>query len=79
MKAAKIGRPKLPKRECKGKLLGVRFMDAERREIDAAAKAAEMALSEWARCVPIAASRLPRLQAEGSDVRQWEVSDGRVS
>jgi predicted HicB family RNase H-like nuclease len=45
----KIGRPKLPKRERRGKLLGVRFTDAERRELDAAANAAGKTLSQWAR------------------------------
>ena len=53
----KLGRPKLPKRERKGKLLCVRFTDAERRELDAAAKALGASLSEWARLALLVAAR----------------------
>lgn len=57
MKAPKIGRPKLPKGERKGKLLGVRFTDAERKELDGAADAVRATLSTWARDVLLAAVR----------------------
>ena len=45
----KIGRPKLGKADAKGKILGVRFTPAERKQIERAAQAANKTLSDWAR------------------------------
>lgn len=59
----KLGRPKLPKRQRKGNLLGVRFTDAERKELDAAADAVGATLSTWARDVLLAAARAPAVMS----------------
>lgn len=54
---AKLGRPKLPKRERNGKILGVRFTIAERRMLDDVARAAGVSLSDWSRNVLLAQAR----------------------
>jgi predicted HicB family RNase H-like nuclease len=48
-KPRKVGRPKLPKGEAKGKIVPVRFSAEERKAIEAAAKAEKLSLSEWIR------------------------------
>jgi hypothetical protein len=51
MKAPRIGRPPVPKKLAKGRLLSVRFSGAERRALDDAANRNGVKLSEWARRV----------------------------
>jgi hypothetical protein len=50
-KKAKIGRPKLPKGEAKGKIVPVRFALDDLKAIAARAKAANQNISEWIRDV----------------------------
>jgi hypothetical protein len=45
----KIGRPKLPKGEAKGRILNVRFNSDEVRRITKAAHAGDQTVSEWIR------------------------------
>ena len=52
-----MGRPPLAKRERKATHLSVRFTEDEHRGVERAAKAAGVAVSEWARSVILAASR----------------------
>ena len=46
---AKIGRPKLPKGQAKGRIVPVRFTADDLRAIAAAAKANGQTVSEWVR------------------------------
>jgi hypothetical protein len=46
---AKIGRPKLPKGEAKGRIVPVRFSSDEVKRIMAAANASNQKVSEWIR------------------------------
>ena len=46
---AKIGRPKLPKGQAKGKIVPVRLTDDRHRAIAAKAKASNQTVSEWIR------------------------------
>jgi hypothetical protein len=48
-KKAKIGRPKLPKGEAKGRIVPVRFKGDDLRAIAAKAKANNQTVSEWIR------------------------------
>ena len=48
-KAKKVGRPKLPKGEAKGRIVPVRFTAADLKAMEAAARASEQTLSEWIR------------------------------
>lgn len=48
-KAAKRGRPELPKGEALGKVKPIRFQDAELRSFEKAAKAEGLSFSEWVR------------------------------
>lgn len=48
-KAAKRGRPSLPKSEVLGKPTPIRFQDAELKSFEKAAKAEGMTFSEWVR------------------------------
>ena len=48
-KPKKVGRPKLPKGEAKGKFVGLRFDPEYLKRIDAAAKASKQSRSEWIR------------------------------
>ena len=48
-KPKKVGRPKLPKGEAKGKIVAMRFDEDDLKRIDAAAKAAKSSRSEWMR------------------------------
>jgi hypothetical protein len=48
-KAKKVGRPKLPKGEAKGRIVPVRFTADDLKAMEAAAKASDKKLSEWIR------------------------------
>ncbi|HEY2495899.1 MAG TPA: hypothetical protein VGK24_02415 [Candidatus Angelobacter sp.] len=48
-KAKKVGRPKLPKGEAKGKIVPVRFTNEALRAVEAAAKGKNQTVSEWIR------------------------------
>lgn len=48
-KKAKMGRPKLPKGEAKGRIVPVRFRAEDLRAMEAAAKASDQTVSEWVR------------------------------
>jgi hypothetical protein len=52
----KIGRPKLPKGEAKGRIVPVRFSAEEVKRITAAANANDQKLSEWIRSTVNAAT-----------------------
>jgi hypothetical protein len=55
VKPPRIGRPPIPKKERKATLLSVRLTEEERRDVERAAKAAGVGLSEWARRVLLSA------------------------
>ena len=48
-KNRKIGRPKLPKGQAKGKIVPVRFTPDETKAIEATARANKQTVSEWIR------------------------------
>lgn len=48
-KPRKVGRPKLPKGEAKGKLVALRLSDSEVKRVSSAAKAKNVSISEWIR------------------------------
>ena len=48
-KAKKVGRPKLPKGQAKGKIVPVRFTASEIRAIESAARVNNQSVSEWVR------------------------------
>ena len=48
-KAKKIGRPKLPKGEAKGRIVPVRFNPEELKWVKTSAKASNQTVSEWIR------------------------------
>ena len=48
-KTRKVGRPKLPKGEAKGRIVPVRFTSDDLRAIESAAKANNQNVSEWVR------------------------------
>lgn len=50
-KPRKVGRPKLPKGEAKGRIVPIRFRHDDLKAIEAAAKAANQNISEWVRDV----------------------------
>jgi len=54
---AKIGRPKLPKGEAKGRIVPVRFDPETIKRIMAAAKASDQTVSEWIRSTLNAATQ----------------------
>jgi uncharacterized protein (DUF1778 family) len=54
----KIGRPKLPKGEAKGRILNVRVNSDEVRRITKAARAGDQTVSEWIRSAINAATRV---------------------
>ena len=56
MKPPRIGRPPLAKKERKATLLSVRLTEEERRDVERAAKASGVGLSEWARRVLLASA-----------------------
>jgi hypothetical protein len=45
----KIGRPKLPKGEAKGRIVPVRFNAQDLKRVELAAKASQKTVSEWIR------------------------------
>jgi hypothetical protein len=45
----KVGRPKLPKGEAKGRIVPVRFNAPDLKRIEAAARASQKTVSEWIR------------------------------
>jgi hypothetical protein len=45
----KIGRPKLPKGEAKGRIVPIRFNAQDLKRIEATAKASQKTVSEWIR------------------------------
>ncbi len=47
----KIGRPKLPKGEAKGRIVPIRFSANDIKRIELAAKASDKTVSEWIRGV----------------------------
>jgi len=48
-KSRKVGRPKLPKGEAKGRIVPVRFTADDLRAMEAAARANKQTISEWIR------------------------------
>lgn len=48
-KPRKVGRPKLPKGEAKGRIVPVRFANGDLRAIEAKAKQKGQTVSEWIR------------------------------
>ena len=48
-KPRKVGRPKLPKGEAKGRIVPVRFRQEDLKLIEASAKASNQTVSEWIR------------------------------
>ena len=48
-KPKKIGRPKLPKGEAKGRIVPVRFNAADIKRVEAAARSSHKTVSEWVR------------------------------
>ncbi|HEY1947287.1 MAG TPA: hypothetical protein VGG97_09795 [Bryobacteraceae bacterium] len=48
-KPKKIGRPKLPKGDAKGRIVPIRFNANDIRRIESAAKASHVTVSEWIR------------------------------
>jgi hypothetical protein len=48
-KPKKVGRPKLPKGEARGKIVALRFSVAEMKRVSAAARASNQNFSEWVR------------------------------
>ena len=48
-KPRKIGRPKLPKGEAKGRIVPIRFNSADIKRIESAARASQQTVSEWIR------------------------------
>jgi len=48
-KKAKVGRPKMPKGEVKGRIVPVRFTHDDLKVMAAAAKASNQTVSEWIR------------------------------
>ena len=48
-KAKKMGRPRLPKGEAKGRIVPIRFSPQAIKQIEAAARANQQSVSEWVR------------------------------
>ena len=48
-KPKKMGRPKLPKGEAKGRIVPIRFNSADIKQIESVAKANHKTVSEWIR------------------------------
>jgi hypothetical protein len=53
-KPRKVGRPKLPKGEAKGKIVPIRFAKAEFERLSRQAKASDKSVSEWIRSTLLA-------------------------
>jgi predicted HicB family RNase H-like nuclease len=56
-KPKKVGRPRLPKGEAKGKIVPIRFAPEDLKAITAAAKASDKTVSQWIRSTLDAAIR----------------------
>jgi hypothetical protein len=56
-KPKKVGRPKLPKGDAKGRIVPVRFNADDMKRIAASAKASKMTVSEWIRSTLNAATQ----------------------
>jgi hypothetical protein len=56
-KLKKIGRPKLPKGEAKGRIVPIRFNASDIKRIESAAKANQKTVSEWIRGLVATATR----------------------
>jgi len=54
-KPKRVGRPKLPKGEAKGKLVAMRFNADDLKRVEAAAQASKKTVSEWMRSTLLAA------------------------
>ena len=54
-KPRKVGRPKLPKGEAKGRIVPIRFNAQDIKRIETAAKAQKVTVSEWVRQTAAAA------------------------
>jgi hypothetical protein len=54
-KPKKVGRPKLPKGEAKGRIVSLRFSGDDLKRVEAAAKASNKNVSEWIRSTLFAA------------------------
>jgi uncharacterized protein (DUF1778 family) len=52
----KMGRPKLPKGDAKGRVMTIRFNAADLKQIELAAKASNKTVSEWVRGTASAAA-----------------------
>jgi hypothetical protein len=50
-KPKKIGRPKLPKGEAKGRIVPIRFNPSDLKRIESMARASQKTVSEWIRGV----------------------------
>lgn len=48
-KPKKVGRPKLPKGDAKGRIVPIRFNPADLKRIEASARANQKSVSEWIR------------------------------
>jgi hypothetical protein len=48
-KPKKIGRPKLPKGEAKGRIVPIRFNPADLKRIESVARTSQQTVSEWIR------------------------------
>ena len=48
-KPKKMGRPKLPKGDAKGRIVPIRFNASDLKRIESAAKASQKTVSEWVR------------------------------
>lgn len=48
-KSKKMGRPKLPKGDAKGRIVPIRFNASDLKRIEAAARASQKTVSEWIR------------------------------
>lgn len=60
-KPKKMGRPKLPKGEAKGRIVPIRFDPQTIKRIEAAARASQQTVSEWVRSTISAAMQEARL------------------
>ena len=59
-KPRKVGRPKMPKGEAKGKIVPIRFNPDDLKRITGAAKAKKQTVSEWIRSTLNASISNPR-------------------
>jgi len=55
LKPKKVGRPKLPKGDAKGRIVPIRFNASDLKRIESAAKASQKTVSEWIRSTVSAA------------------------